>query len=130
MRCLYWVKPLKSPTGGYGSGFANVIVAWTGDGTEALAATGAGNRDTPHKWADPTDPAWATRALDESAFSVSLDNGASWNQLGLIDTRINRFGALAVAGDGKTVYLSSVNDNGLDSAWRSRTHIIGDAWQR
>ncbi len=129
-QCSTWIKPLKSPTGGYGSGFANVIVAWDGDGATALAATGSGNRDTPVKWADPSDASWASRALDESAFSVSLDDGVSWNQLGLIDTRINRFRALAVAGDGKTVYLSSVNDNGLDSAWRSRTPVIGDAWQR
>lgn len=129
-QCSTWIKPLKSPTGGYVSGFANVIVAWDGDGETALAATGSGNRDTPLKWADPTDSSWDSRTLDESAFSVSLDDGISWNQLGLIDTRINRFRALAAAQDGKTVYLSSVNDNGLDSAWRSRTPIIGDAWQR
>ncbi len=129
-QCPTWVKPLKSPTGGYGSGFANVIVAWDEDGQTALAGTGSGNRDTPLKWSDPNDPSWASQALDESAFSVGLDDGASWNQLGLIDTQVNRYRALAVAEDGKTIYLSSVNDNGLDSAWRSRTPIIGDAWQR
>jgi hypothetical protein len=131
-QCSTWIKPLKSPTGGYGSGFANVIVAWDGDGQTAIAATGSGNRNNPSEWAvlDVSSPPWATIPLDESAFSVSIDDGASWNQLGLIDTRLNRFRALAVAGDGKTVYLSSVNDNGLDSAWRSRTPVIGDAWQR
>jgi hypothetical protein len=129
-QCSTWTKPLKSPTGGYGSGFANVIVDWDGDGATGIAATGSGNRDTPVKWSDPSDTSWASLALDESAFSVSVDDASSWNQLGLIDTRLNRFRALAVAGDGKTVYISSVNDNGLDSAWRSRTPVIGDAWQR
>ncbi|MCX7144505.1 MAG: hypothetical protein NT123_26450, partial [Proteobacteria bacterium] len=73
---------------------------------------------TPLKWSDLSDISWASSELDESAFSISIDDGISWNQLGLIDTRINRLSALAVAGHGKTVYLSSVNDNGLDSAWR------------
>ena len=129
-QCTIWVKPLKAPTGGYGSRFANAIVAWDGDGETAFNGTGAGNRDTPVKWSDPTDLSWATVPLDESAFSVSLDDGISWNQLSLIDTQVNRYRALAVAGDGKTVYLSSVNDNGLDSSWRSRTPVVGDAWQR
>ena len=129
-QCSTWTKPLKAPTGGYGSGFANAIVAWDGDGGTALTGTGSGNRDTPLKWSDLSDISWASNELDESAFSISIDDGISWNQLGLIDTRINRLRALAVAGDGKTVYLSSVNDNGLDSAWRSRTAILGDAWQR
>ena len=129
-QCSTWIKPLKPPTGGYGSGFTNTKVAWLQDGSTAFAGTGSGNRDTPLKWSDPTDPSWATRALDESAFSVSLDDGTSWNQLGLIDTRINRYRALAVAEDGKTVYISSVNDNGLDSTWRSQTPVTGEAWQR
>jgi hypothetical protein len=128
--CVVWIKPLKPPTGGYGSGFGNVRVVWTQDGLKALAGTGSGNRDTPYKWATLTDASWNSKALDESAFSISVDDGTSWNQLGLIDTRINRFRAFGVGEDGTTVYVSSVNDNGLDSLWRSQTSISGSAWQR
>jgi hypothetical protein len=129
-RCVTWTRPLKPPTGGFGTGFANSIVAWANKGDIAFTATGTGNRDTPLKWSDPTGASWAARALDESALSISSDNGISWNQLSLIDTRINRFRSLAVALDGKTVYISSVNDAGLDSTWRSRTEITGQSWER
>jgi hypothetical protein len=128
--CSTWVKPLKAPTGGYNTGCGNVQVAWTADGSSAFAGTGSGNRSSPAQWADITGAPWASSPLDESAFSLSLDNAASWNQLSLIDTQINRYRALAVAGDGKTVYISSVNDNGLSSTWRSRTSLAGEAWQR
>jgi hypothetical protein len=125
-----WTKPLKPPSGGYISGFANAKLAWTQEGKAAICGTGSGNRDTPVKWSNPFDPAWASIPLDETAFSLSGDNGVSWNQLGLIDTYISRFRSVQAAPDGKTVYLSSVNDNGTDSTWRSRSSISGDIWER
>jgi hypothetical protein len=125
-----WTKPLKPPTGGYISGFANVKLAWTQDGSAVICGTGSGNRDTPAKWANPIDPAWASVPLDETAFSLSRDDGVSWDQFGLIDTRINRFRAVESATDGNTVYLSSVSDNGLDSTWRSTSSIPGETWER
>ena len=128
--CPSWSKPLKAPTGGLDSGWANAYVSWTSDGAAAFCATGAGNRDVPLKWSNPTDPAWNSQALDESAFSISIDGGISWNQLGLIDTCLSRFRAVTVSADGSTLYLSSVNDNGLDSTWRSQSSIAGDLWQR
>jgi hypothetical protein len=128
--CPVWNRSLKAPTGGFNSGFANVKVAFAQDGSIAFAGTGSGNRDTPLKWSDPTGPSWAGAPLDESAFSASIDSGVSWNQLGLIDTRINRFRSVTPSQDGTNVYIGSVNDNGLDSTWRSQTHITGDAWQR
>jgi len=129
-QCSTWTKPLKPPTGGYSSGYGNVQVAWTQDGVSAYAGTGSGNRGSPSEWADINDASWASAPLDESAFSLSLDDGTSWNQLSLIDTQVNRYRALAVAEDGKTAYISSVNDNGLSSAWRTRTSVIGESWQR
>jgi len=125
-----WIKPLKPPSGGYNSGFANVKLAWVQDGNAAICGTGSGNRDTPAKWANPADSAWASVRLDETAFSLSRDDGVSWNQLGLIDTCISRFKAVEAAADGKAVYLSSVNDNGADSMWRSRSSISGEIWER
>lgn len=125
-----WTRPLKPPTGGYGTGYANVILAWVGNGKNALCGTGTGNRDTPAKWRNPVDPAWMGVALDESAFSVSLDDAESWNQLGLIDTKISNLGSVEASPDGNTIYVSSRNDQGLDSAWRSTTEVIGETWQR
>ncbi|MGD0354525.1 MAG: sialidase family protein [Dehalococcoidia bacterium] len=127
--CSTWTKPLKAPTGGYGSGQANVRVDWI-QNSSAICGTGSGDRDTPLKWSNPSGASWNAVPLDESALSRSEDDGISWNQLGLIDTLPNRFSALAVAGDGKTAYISSVNDRGLDSTWRSRTDPIGDSWER
>ena len=129
-KCSTWLKPLKPPTGGYNSGNGNAQVAWVKDGATTFAGTGSGNRSSPAEWADINGPSWASAPLDESAFSLSLDDGVSWNQLGLIDTQVSRYRALAVAEDGKTAYISSVNDNGLSSTWRSRTAVIGETWQR
>ena len=129
-KCTTWIKPLKPPTGGYNSGYGNAQVAWVKDGSTAYAGTGSGNRSSPSEWADINGASWASAPLDESAFSTSLDDGVSWNQLSLIDTQVNRYRAVAVAEDGKTAYVSSVNDNGLGSTWRSRTSVIGESWQR
>lgn len=125
-----WIKSFKAPTGGYGSGFANAKLGWIQDGSIAICGTGSGNRDTPLKWSNPSDAAWSAQPLDESAFSISRDDGISWNQLGLIDTRVNRFSSVEAATDGNTLYVSSVNDEGLDSTWRSSSLVLGDIWER
>jgi len=125
-----WTKPLKSPTGGYISGYANVKLAWLNRGRSAICGTGTGNRDTPQKWANPADISWVTAPLDESSFSISRDGGISWNQLGLIDTQISSLKAVEVSGDGSNLYLSTANNNGLDSTWRSTTPIAGEGWER
>ncbi len=128
--CPTWKPSLKPPTGGGNDGYANAQLAWSPDGSIAFCATGSGNRDTPVKWANPTSPAWNSQALDESAVSITIDNGNSWNQIGLIDTRINRLRSVAVAEDESALYLASVNDAGFDSLWRSQSSILGDIWQR
>ena len=130
LSCPTWQLSLKPPTGGGKDGYANAQVAWTADGSTAYCATGSGNRDTPQKWADPTNPAWNSQTLDESAVSISIYDGASWNQIGLIDTRIDRLKSVAVAEDESTIYLASINHIGFDSLWRSQSPILGDAWQR
>jgi hypothetical protein len=88
---------------------------------------------------------------DESAFSVSLDDGVSFNQIGLIDTDIDYLSDIAVCPDCSVIYMSSVNFDeavpewwcewGLDcdeteitevcscdSIWRSYDN--GDTWER
>ena len=128
--CPTWHKSLKPPTGGGKDGFANAQLIWSADGSTAYCATGSGNRDTPQKWADPADPSWDSQSLDESAVSLSADNGNSWNQIGLIDTEIDSLRSVAVAEDESTIYVASVNDVGFDSLWRSQSPTLGETWQR
>ncbi len=128
--CPAWQMSLKPPTGGGKDGFANAQLAWSADGSTAYCGTASGNRDTPPKWADPTGPAWNGQSLDESAVSVSVDDGVSWNQVGLIDTHLDRLRSVAAAPDESTIYVASVNDTGFDSIWRSQGSISGDTWQR
>ncbi len=62
---------------------------------------------------------------DETAFSISRNNGDTWNQLSLIDTTIDWFNDVAVSADCTTLYIASVHrDRGIgcnefDSVWRS-----------
>jgi len=46
---------------------------------------------------------------DESAFSVSFDDGDTWNQIGLIDTDMDYLTDVAQSPDCNTTYLASVN---------------------
>jgi len=90
--------------------------------------------------------------LDESAFSVSRDGAVSFNQLSLIDTDIDWLSDVAVCPDCSTIYLSTINRQGIgsgdypcvgaecsgpdsedgycdcDSVWRS--YDKGDTWER
>jgi len=65
---------------------------------------------------------------DESAFSISRNNGETWNQLALIDTTIDWFNDVAITPDCTTAYLASVHRNTgtgcneFDSVWRSTTN--------
>jgi hypothetical protein len=130
LSCPTWQLSLKPPTGGGKDGYANAQLVWSSEGSNAFCGTGSGNRDTPLKWANPTSPAWDSQSLDESAVSITTDDGNSWNQIGLIDTRIDRLRSVAAAADEATIYLASVNDVGFDSLWRSQSLILGDVWQR
>jgi hypothetical protein len=81
-----------------------------------------GASDTVVKWAGTNLVAGTSG--DESAFSVSTDNGASFNDISLIDTGITDISDIAVAADGSVVYMLS--DNGSEvSLWRKAS-----AWQR
>jgi hypothetical protein len=47
---------------------------------------------------------------DESAFSFSLDDGDTWNQVGLIDTKIDYISDVAVSPDCNKTYLATINE--------------------
>ena len=83
--------------------------------------------------------------LDESAFGLTRNNGETWNQLSLIDTRIAKLTDVAPSADCSTVYLASTNNatdcNGFDSVWRSSSNEavvapplpalpVGQVWER
>ncbi|MFC1957147.1 hypothetical protein ACFLVY_02510, partial [Chloroflexota bacterium] len=138
--CPQWDGACKNP-----SGFYMALVMYTPDGEKEYVTT-CGNVD--NRFGDTrTD---IGTPLDESAFSVSLDDAISFNQLSLIDTDIDHLSDVAVCPDCSTIYLSTISesiiDTGLyfgafpcgegtgpgycncDSVWRSYDN--GDTWER
>jgi len=110
--CPTWHSAAKKP-----SGQAYALVAFTPDGNKAYATT----QDDG--------------LCGESAFSVSLDNGKCWNQLGLIDTDIDLLSDMAVSPDCSVNYLSSINIGSgcdCDSVWMKDANAdeYADVWQR
>ena len=138
---------LKSPTGGAGTGRANVLLAWSSNtaycGTSAENSTRGGTGSLPGQW--PFSK--LTKApSDESAFQYSVDKGLVWNQIGIINTVISQLSDTAAhekavdATTGATsginvLYLASINRDipgftGFDSVWRSTSDPLGYAWER
>jgi len=117
------------------TGIGAALVAWSPNGSLAYAATGSGIiGDNTTWWDSPTvvipggaPSPWISTLIpnDESAFSISRNNGDTWNQLSLIDTTIDWFNDVAVSADCTTLYLASVHRNigwgcnEFDSVWRS-----------
>lgn len=110
------------------TGVGAAIVAWSPNGSLAYAATGSGIiGDNTTWWNTPRPNSWISTLIpnDESAFSISRNNGDTWNQLSLIDTTIDWFNDVAVSADCTTLYLASVHRNvgigcnEFDSVWRS-----------
>ena len=125
-----WYQVQKAPTGGGNSGYANAQVAWSPDGSRAYYGTSSANLDT----AGWPNGYLTTESLDESAFSITLDNGYTWNQLSLIDTEISFLFDVVASASSDTLYLSSINtnggNNGFDSLWRSTGYPLGKTWER
>jgi len=136
MPCWYpAMKPLTGAAGTdncTGSGYGNTQVVWSPDGSTVYAGTASSAALVPG--AGWPIPYLTGEDLDESAFSLSRNNGETWNQLSLIDTEISRLVDIAPAPDCSTVYLASVSDNvncsGFDSVWRSQSSPIGNNWER
>jgi hypothetical protein len=133
-----WYPAMKPLTGAAGtdnctgSGYGNTQVVWSPDGSTAYAGTASSAALVPGAGWPP--PYLTGENLDESAFSLTRNNGETWNQLALIDTKISRLVDIAPAPDCSTVYLASVSDNvnccGFDSVWRSQSSAIGNNWER
>jgi hypothetical protein len=163
-----WYPSKKPPTGAAGHyaewqtcgpslmGYGNAWVVWSpsyADKGVSYATTGAMSFDGGYAIVDNQNNnklSWPggmfnVVPLDESAFSLSRNNGETWNQLSLIDTRITILSDVAPSADCTTVYLASINDgdqcNGFDSVWRSSMNEqvvspplpaspIGTIWER
>jgi len=95
------------------SGPGNAVVSWSYRGTAAYCGTG----QSPGV------------ALDESAFSRSLDNGDSWEQISLIDTII-QISDIAPAPDSKSLFLATYNAFSSEGVWRSAGESLGNFWGR
>jgi hypothetical protein len=133
-----WYQSVKPPTGAAGSdnctssGYGNAQVAWAPDGLTGYVATASTSMLIPGvNWPIPY---MSGNDLDESAFSLTHNNGETWNQLSLIDTRINLLTDMAPAPDCSNFYLASTNNgtncSGFDSVWRSNSSPIGSIWER
>lgn len=130
-----WYPAMKPPTGAAGNnsnGYANAQVAWSPDGSTAYTATASSGPLIP-------GPNWylpyiTGNSLDETAFSVSQNNGETWNQLSLIDTKIDRFADIVPSPDCSVLYIASVNKSllysGFDSVWRSQNAAGTSTWER
>ncbi len=117
------------------TGIGAALVAWSPNGSLAYAATGSGIIGDNTTWWNSSDivipggkpSPWISTLIpnDESAFSISRNNGDTWNQLSLIDTTVDWFNDVAVSADCTTLYLASVHRNvgvgcnEFDSVWRS-----------
>jgi len=146
--CATWLKSdsLKSPTGGGSTGRANVLLAWSPDGSTAYCGTSSENSTRGGTGWDPGQWPFSKLTkvpLDESAFQYSMDNGSAWNQIGIINTEISRLSDVAAeevqgesSNQGGTIYLASLNENktitstNIDSVWRSRSDPLGRLWER
>lgn len=102
-----WLTPSQPPTGP-----GNARVMW-GSGNVAYCGTGQ-------------SPAAAT---DESAFSRTSDGGDTWDQLSLIDTRINYLD-IAIAATPRSVFVATTNGLGIESIWRAAGEPFGRFWER
>jgi hypothetical protein len=103
--CQNWQKACKPPTG------MAAMAVWyvSSDKAYAVALDGFDNGD-------------------EGAWSVSFDDGNTWNQLSLIDTFISYFSDTAVSPDCNKMWLVSVNKVeisycGCDSVWLKATDL-------
>jgi len=95
--CLEWDKACKPPTGMY-----SMAVSYVSE-DKAYAVALGGISD-----------------YEEGAWSVSFDDGDTWNQLSLVDTNIDYLSDVAVSPDCNKMFLVSVNVEsgpGCDSVW-------------
>jgi len=103
--CLPWESACKPPTGDFG-----MAVSYVSDDKAYAVAVNIMS----------SSGSWYDYGYDEGAWSVSFDEGDTWNQLSLVDTWIDYLSDVAVSPDCNKTMLVSVNIEagcGCDSVW-------------
>ena len=138
---------LKSPTGGGNSSYTNAQVMWCPDGEIVYCGTSSSDFASGGTSMVAGSQCWPEALLnsvplDESAFSISFNDGVIWNQYSLIDTAIGFLSDISVmevtedSDDSDILYLASINNAAtpgnfdFDSVWRSTSDPLGDTWER
>jgi len=103
-----WELATVPPTGP-----GNAKLGWSHDGQIAYCGTGK----------------TGGAALDESAFSASVDGGDKWRQLGLIDTEII-IADVVSAPDSESLFVTTYSSSGPEGIWRSTSDRLGRYWHR
>ncbi|MFC1987341.1 WD40/YVTN/BNR-like repeat-containing protein [Chloroflexota bacterium] len=105
-----WQTATVSPTGP-----GNAKISYSPEGNVVYCGTG----QSPE------------HSLDESAFSMSSDDGDNWQQLSLIDT-ILKLADLALTPDSDTLFVTTYSTSGPEGIWRTaRTRWgLGLYWSR
>jgi len=106
--CQRWQAACKPPTG-HGAALS-IIAPPTGSKVYCLT-TGLTIGMNPRVPGSVTKNMHMLDKYDESAFSVSFDDGDTWNQIGLIDTDMDYLTDVAQSPDCNTTYLASMNIN-------------------
>jgi len=109
-------SPTWHSASGPPSGPGNAKVSWDSSGDIAYCGTSQSPGDE----------------LDESAFSMSSDDGDNWQQLSLMDATLT-ISDIALAPDSKTLFLTTYSDFGPEGIWRSASSTqmgIGWYWSR
>jgi hypothetical protein len=99
--------------------------------TPTVSTTGSLKRPGSSETCTATVVAWAGADVVagtsgvESAFSVSRNNGKSYNDISLIDTDLTAKTDVAVSSDGSVVYMATDNGSTRGSLWR-----YASSWER
>jgi len=105
--CQAWKSACKPPTGHGGA--AAIIVPPAG--TKVYCVTTGLTTGMDPDMLSGVDNLHNVDKYDEGAFSVSFDEGDTWNQIGLIDTDMDYLTDVAQSPDCNTTYLASINSN-------------------
>ncbi|MFC1988975.1 hypothetical protein ACFLVW_00140 [Chloroflexota bacterium] len=105
-----WNRASMPPTGP-----GNARISWSPEGNSVYCGTGQSPGDD----------------LDESAFSMSSDDGDNWQQLSLMDTTL-MLSDITPAPDSKTLFIATYSTFGPEGVWRSASTQagIGEYWSR
>ncbi|MDP2731246.1 MAG: hypothetical protein Q8O55_12325 [Dehalococcoidales bacterium] len=121
----------KTIAGEYNDNVVYAFSKFTGtpeaERTNSLKGPGGANR-TLVAWSG--DTAVATTSGDESAFSVSTDDGYAWNDISMIDTVLSVLDDVAATADAKKYYLTSHDTSDGTGTYDTSVWLNDGSWTR